>query len=268
MARAKYITDWEQVATVKAKTVPLDIRDEEHTPFRFNGIVDQFGTQLGAVSDRHALVQNVTVVKATADALFDMGHSPNDLRRGKAMYANGKSSIDILLPGEAFRAPGDPSDLIPSMKIKNHYAGLGSLEFWLGLMRVVCTNGMTVIIRGESIKLRHVGEIGYDRVYEMVRPIIAKVMQQVEDQKEVVQLLAGIPAPMGFVDQLLEEVGDRYRSRLLGSIQSNITQLGDTGWAVAQGITEHATHDRPIGWATQDWEANATKELISLARTF
>lgn len=265
MKTSKYITDFATVANMTARTRPLALADDG-TAYPWLGVEDSIGNILPPVSPRYALVPNRTLVDVTADALFDCGVERGELRRGRAMYHNGRSRLNIDLLGEQFTVPGDPSDLIPQLAIGNAFAGLGSIQFRIELVRLICTNGMVQVIRQHVVKMRHVGVVEYEDLYPKVRKIVAKMLKEVADQKEVASLLASVPAPESYITRLLEETAERYQSRLAAAIDRNMADLGATAWGLAQGITEHATHERPVSWASQDWSANAIADLVKVVR--
>jgi hypothetical protein len=272
---SKYLTNFAQVIHMGAQLVPLEIPgygedtpegyvQHDPQPFRFKGIVDGQGYQTAAVTDKYALVQNVDLGRAVKDALIDEGIT--DIKMGSAMYRSGRTRFSLKLPSETFSVPGDPSGLMPLIHLGNDYGGGGSVIGDIGLWRAYCTNEQFKMTRGLSVKLPHRGELDYGVIYGAVRPMIAELVIQSKDAHEVARLLAETEAPMAWVEQLLEDTGKRYHDRLRASIQRNIADLGPTAWAVTQGITEHATHERPAGWATNNWSGNATADLLATVR--
>ncbi len=272
--KTQYTTDFTSVITRSAHLVDLDMRKlvnqihdsniYEHEPFRFKGIVDsQDGTQLAAVTSRYALVQNMDVAQAVADALYDNGIGKTDIQRGPALYSNGKTRFDVKLPASSFTAPGDPSDLIPTIQVGNDYRGGGSLTLRVGLFRLLCTNGLVSFVRGEMIKMRHTGTVDYSTIFALILPVLTKMLAEVDDQKKVITMLAEAPAHGAWIDDLLKRTSDRYSARISGAMERNMDELGGNSWAVAQAISEVATHEMPTGWAAEQWATAAVQHLIA-----
>ncbi len=264
MKTKQFTTDFTEVLKTEAFTTPLEIPrpDGEGIPFRFKGIVDAHGTQLGAVTEKYALVQNMTVAKAVADALHDNGIERRDIRRGRARYGNGKTRFDIHLPSEAFSVPGDSSEITPTIQVGNDYRGAGGLNIGQGAFREVCTNGMVAFVVAHALRMRHIGDLSYATIYPQVSEAIQCTLQEAQDQREVAGLLADTAQDQSWVDDLLENTAKRYQPALARALGDNTTELGANSWAVAQAISEVATHDMPSSWAAEQWATHAVQDLV------
>ena len=258
-------TDFTSVIQMSAKTVPLQIVGGED--FRFKGIVDQNGDQLAAVTDRYALVQNIDVARAVRDALYDNGIEKGQAKRGRAMYSNGHTRFDVHLPEEGFHVPGDPSKISPTIQVGNDYRGAGGLTLRMGAFREVCVNGMIAFVATHSMKLRHVGNLGYDMIYGQISEAVSGALQDAQDQREVAILLAESAVPQAWVDELLEETAKRYQPALATALGTNTEAIGSNAWAVAQAISEVATHNMPTSWAAEAWATEAVQALVREVQT-
>lgn len=259
----KYTTNFDEVIKANARLVNLQTVDGE--PFRFRGIVDHNGHQCAAVSDRYTLVQNRTLAEVLKDVLFDKGITSID--RGRCLYSNGRTRFDVHLPDTAFKVEGDPSNQMSTIQIGNDYGGGGSILVRMGVFRTICTNGMIAFTRGETMRVKHVGLLGYDQLYPLMMKALERQLAVAEKQREVAGLLASTAVPAQWVNNLLEETAKRYRSGLERALQRNTNELGNNSWAVTQAISEVATHEMRTGWAAETWATKAVQNLIDEINT-
>jgi len=261
-------------AMVRAHKRAVMVMGDHGTPdlTRFDVIQDDAGYQVGAVSPRYRLIQNADLIGAIDLASDELGVT---LTAEKGAYNHGKSWMSFSLP-DAFKVPGDPSEIKPMINIGNDYGGGGALTGGAGVYRLICTNGMMVgkIERAQS--QRHVGNID---VYEFVYGLVDHLVKRAEVSKIIAETTQDMPFEWRLPDIVQEHVQDklvqnaqllnviaentppRYHDPLRQAIMENRKEIGHTVWALLQAISEVSTHNMR-GWAAQNWQRKETNRIL------
>jgi len=133
---------------------------------RFGMVTDERGHECGAVGPNYRLVRNADLI-ASVDLTCDKLGLDLEVERG--LYGGGKSAYTFLLP-EAWKVPGDTSDLKSNITVGNGYGGTKNLWGTGGTYRMICTNGMSVGTIVSQMRQRHIGEFDVCLLYTSPSP--------------------------------------------------------------------------------------------------
>ena len=261
-----YLYAFDEIADRRALVRPLtltyapDTQHERQVPSRFRAIVDgTTGAQLAAVSDRYTLVQNEDIVTAVERAGDVLGVR---LEKSGGMYRNGVTKLRWLMPDHTFEPGGTQSPITPTFEAGNDYGAGGSVLGEGGLWVTLCSNGMRRLMWSFIKKMRHVGIINVDVLYTEYATILSNVMNKLEDNKQVISLLASTEVNDAWIDRVVGSLRESRQPVMISAIKSNVSAHGATAWALAQAVTEASTHQFPNTWANQDWAAKQVEKLI------
>jgi hypothetical protein len=230
---------------------------------RFKFVVDEGDNVLATVTNQYKLVQNREFVAALDMAADEVGVS---LTPDLATYHNGRSRFEFNVPDMRFKVGNDPSDTQGRIILSNDYRGQGGLGISSGWFRLICSNGMIVGEIAHKDTRRHVGDID---VYGFVLKGLRKFEERWQAERIIAETLAAAPAAdviradwnrgrkaaqdglklarregntPDLVDQILADTSERYHAELMMSIDRNAEEMGETFWAMAQAVSEVATH--------------------------
>ena len=223
---------------------------------------------LGFRSRDYAIVNNSDLFQAVEDASYDNGLTLEVHRA--SYYEKGQTRVDFLLPESAYTVAGDKSPIKPGFSVNNHYNGGGSVYMPPFQLREVCTNGMTAKVYDlvEAVeRRRHIGIIEYDDIYEMV----ARTLLNIGKAVEVNMLISALSAKQRvsdadldtFLDGLEKSVGKRSGEVVRRVVTDNVDTLGNTVWALIQGVSEAYEHNMKHSRFREAWRDNQIDKLLN-----
>ena len=239
---------------------PGEFRPTDYNRERFNFIVDEQDNALAVVTENYTLVQNRELISALDLAAEDLNL---ELEPHGARYDNGRGVYQFQVPELELDLKQDPSKSICTIQLHNDYRGSESLKLIIGWFRFACENlqlsSEVAPGLGEQATRRHVGEIP---LYDWIFPRLAAVHDRFLAERLVAQILADTFVPKAYqltrsreaateavkagnahiIDRLIADTAERYQLDLLSTIRNNATNIGHNLWAIAQAVSEVATH--------------------------
>lgn len=217
---------------------------QKPTGFLVNRRTDNFAV-LGTVTDRYGLVQNSDLISVAEDAFTQKGLT-NYTRRivvageGERLYA----TYDFKNHTKKLKV-GDEVGM--RLTVQNSFDGGLRVSFALGLLRLVCSNGMTTLEREVGMTQKHSSQIST----KFVTNALEKAVLAWDKSTDVFNRLADV--------QLTHEQGRNILARLEeGSVLSGkLRESVETIWNAPRyrednarnlynlynAVTQHLTHD-------------------------
>ena len=200
---------------------------------------------LGKVTDRYGIVQNSDLIQVAEDA-FAAKHMDNYTRRvvvtgaGEKVYA----VYDFKNHTKKLKV-GDEVGL--RLTLKNSFDGSLRASFGLGMLRLLCENGMTTMEREVGMTKKHSSGINVQFVSDALEKAIASwnsataVFDRLSDIKvtqiQGANILANLEKQSILSGKLREGIG---------GIWANPTHREDAGrnlFNLYNAVTQHLTHD-------------------------
>ena len=231
----------------------------KYDPQRFQFVVDEEDEVLATVSDDYLLIQNRELVSALDMAAEDLGIVVDPLR---GSYVNGRSNYTFTIPKYSQKIGNDPSETIMTLNLRNDYRGGGSLKMLAGWFRIFCENGQVVGEVAAEASRRHVGTFN---PFEWIHARLARIGEQFEANLLIAEVLADTShessafatdfyrgregaleavahGDASLVEQILADTAERYHKDFRAAAQRNFRDIGHNLWALAQAVSEVATH--------------------------
>jgi hypothetical protein len=132
--------------------VPFHLPNGSQTRFLAN-VRDDNGEVLGCVSDRYEVLQNSDMLGASEDLFKAEGFS--NFKR-KTVCTNGGARIRAIydFPDHGFKL-SNGNDLTFRLKVQNSFDGSLRASFQVGLVRLVCTNGLALPVAAVGMSRKH-----------------------------------------------------------------------------------------------------------------
>jgi len=132
--------------------VPFHLPNGSATRFFANVRTDN-GEVLGCVTDRYEVLQNSDMLGASEDLFQTAGFS--NFKR-KTVCTNGGARIRAIydFPDHGFKL-SNGNDLTFRLKVQNSFDGSLRASFQVGLVRLVCTNGLALPIAAVGMTRKH-----------------------------------------------------------------------------------------------------------------
>lgn len=136
--------------------VPFHLPTGEQTRFLANVRTDN-GEVLGCVSDRYEILQNSDMLGASED-LFKSNGFANFKR--KTVCTNGGARIRAIydFPDHGFKL-ANGNELTFRLKVQNSFDGSLRASFQVGLVRLICTNGLAVPVAAVGMTRKHTASL-------------------------------------------------------------------------------------------------------------
>lgn len=136
--------------------VPFHLPNGSQTRF-FANVRDDNGEVLGCVTDRYEVLQNSDMLGASED-LFKANGFANFKR--KTVCTNGGARIRAIydFPDHGLRL-SNGNDLTFRLKVQNSFDGSLRASFQVGLVRLVCTNGLAVPVAAVGMTRKHTASL-------------------------------------------------------------------------------------------------------------
>jgi len=207
---------------------------------RFRSIVDEYDTELGAITDRFRIIQTPDLIAAIDIVQDKLGlkMSPRE-----SFYRNGRARV-LFDVDRSFSIPTAKTSVRPGLYLSHGLGGNGGIAIAPTENISICTNGM---IFGAIFQLSYARHIGVINVMQLVEEVLEQFEQQVEYSVQIITVASQTPSAEvheNLLREVLESAGKRQAKALDDRLTENIKTHGDTVWALLQAVTEHATHDR------------------------
>lgn len=172
----------------KEVSFPVELRDLPHPtkagskiPGRKGIVRTDTDEVLNIVSDRYPLVPHITVFGAMEEAINLLGIAVLS-RRVRSAYSGGYAKATWTLDREmVVRDHGleDRSQITISARNSYNYSSLVGLE--LGVLRLICTNGMRAFVREASFQKRHTPSLNVPDLLNQITGMLEKT-NEVEEK--------------------------------------------------------------------------------------
>lgn len=230
------------------ETVPsymtLPDGSQQNTGFLINRRTDNFAV-LGSVSDRYGLVQNSDLISVAEDAFSAKGLT--DYKRtivvageGERMYA----SYDFKNHTKKLKV-GDEVGM--RLTVQNSFDGGLRVSFALGVLRLVCSNGMTTLEREVGMTKKHSTNISTKFVAEALE----KAIKAWDNSTAVFDRLADVAISQSQGANILAQLEES--AVLSGKLRENIAAIWSAPryrednarnlFNLYNAVTQHLTHD-------------------------
>lgn len=250
--------------TVDGKTLIVPNKFMTYADIPGNGL-----KALGVVGQRYTPIQNIEAFDLLNNIVDESGanyDSAGIIGDGRRCY------ITMKLPNTISVANGN--DAIDTyLNCVNSHDGSSSFKIQVTFLRLICTNGMTGMVGGESITLRHTSNATV-KVQEARDALHLVFAQQEQFEAEIQKMLNTkmsdkeyksfvetlIPTP---TEDSIRKVNstEKVRGELMGlwrsDTQANVKQ---TAWAAYSAVTEYVDWFKPIRGKGTD------KELLRAER--
>lgn len=230
------------------ETVPsfmtLPDGSNQNTGFLVNRRTDNFAV-LGTVSDRYGLVQNSDLISVAEDAFASKG------------LTNYSRKIVVAGEGERMYATYDFKDRTKKLKVgdevgmrltvQNSFDGGLRVSFALGMLRLLCANGMTTLEREVGMTKKHSTSISTKFVAEALE----KAIVSWDRSAKVFDNLSDVVITQAQGDNILAQLEES--AVLSGKLRENIQSIwtnprhnedrGRNLFNLYNAVTQHLSHD-------------------------
>jgi len=215
-------------------------------------------------SSDYQLVPHEDILNAV-EAVFDINKWKYQLydinvggRRGNKMY------VTYHLPQYKFDA-ADGDTMIPFIQCYNSYDKSLLFGAAVGLFRVVCSNGLVVKTKTQSLQMRHFKE---NISLSDVALDIETMLEEVGMAKKKLQILVKEEISDKTIEELLPKIFKRDRDQKhmkeSGILKDHFKALGKTKYAFLNACTAYATHILPTYSENYDHEFEIQGKLSRL----
>lgn len=251
--------------TIDGKTISVDNKFMTYADIPNVGL-----TSLGVVGNRYTPIQNSEAFDLLNNIVDESGANFDSA----GVVGNGrKCYITMKLPNTITVANGN--DAIDTyLNCFNSHDGSSAFRIQVTFLRLICTNGMTGMVGGESITLRHTSNATY-KVQE-ARDALHLVFAQQQAFEDEINKMLGIKMTdkdyADFINTLVPNVDnadsvrktnsvEKMRGELMGlwraETQANVK---NTAWAAFSAVTEYVDWVKPVRGKSED------KELLRAER--
>ena len=218
----------------------------------FMNIREDNGEILGATSERYAVVNNADLLDKADEALDRRGIGYN---RNVYVTDGGRKLRAVYdLEGENFQVAGPQVGDVMSYRltVQNSFDRTLRISFALGLMRLICTNGMQTMEKDVDMVSKHSRKLSLDSL--ITEEALDKSLASLSRSTDVFHTLAGQAVPTDTGLNILANltakkiISDKVRERV-ASIWANRDQLlrsNDTDgnlYNLYNAVTQHLTDE-------------------------
>lgn len=200
---------------------------------------------LGKVTDRYGIVQNTDLLSCAEDAFSSKGMTDYSRRiittgEGERMFAiyDFKNHIKKLRVGD---------EVGLRLTVQNSFDGSLRASFSLGMLRLICSNGMTTIEREVSMTKKHSASIDIS----FMTDALEKAIKTWDRSAEVFNRLADVSITQDQGRNILAQLEDS--AVLSGKLRESIEGIWNTPrhaednarnvFNLYNAVTQHLTHD-------------------------
>jgi len=186
-------------------------------------------------SERYGHISSLDVLSAI-DSLIDMDSLRLNRGRGQGTY----HELTARLKHEPVSIGGDT--VYPTIHLYNSYAGESPVKLFIGMYRVICSNGLVV---GSSIfkaEARHIKGPKLDSILNRLNVQLGEGIAKLETIVSNVQLLDNVACDRTTVERILDESKLSFKAyhRALNAYAKPKRQadVGDSAWRVYNRVQE------------------------------
>jgi hypothetical protein len=224
----------------EVECVPLLTQDGQSTRFFGNRRKDT-GEVFATVTDRYELLQNAPLVDCTESLFREKGMTG---WKRKEVVTHGGARMRALYDFPNIGGKVDGQDLIFRLKVQNSFDGSLRASFQVGLVRLICSNGMAVPVNTLNLTKKHTASLetsfvgsALDHAVQSFRtalPDFQKMSEMPVSQKDGKTILFNLADRKVFSERHAEAINEIWeRPRNL--------------WNLYNAATQHFTHNVEAG---------------------
>ena len=250
--KAKQSTEWDfEVAQIPMK---YELNGKEFKSQRFANIRVDTGEELGWSSERYAIVQNRDLIERAESKFADRGIEWN--KRNILSTANGSKLRAVYdLSGDMFQSevPQVGDVMGYRLILQNSFDLSLRVSFALGLLRLVCSNGMQTMEKDVDMVSKHSSKLDLDNL--ITDKALNTALASLKDSTDVFAKLAAIQVEQEQGLNILQNItgaskripSEKIRERV-AHIWNNPTQLRSDDrsynlYNLYNSVTQHLTDE-------------------------
>ena len=234
--------------------VPLFDQQGRRTGFFGNQRTDN-GIVLGVTSERYGIQNNAPLIERAEEAFNDQGLG--DFEREVIVTGDGQRMRAVydfknqIKPRED-RKKGDNMGL--RLTVQNSFDRSLRVSFAMGVLRLVCTNGMTSLEREQSMTKKHSSGNGLDFLGEALSKAIGSWDKALLTYNQLEAVEIEQQQGLNALHNLAKAGAISYRmAGAVSKIWNNPTYTEDEGrnlYNLYNAVTEHLTREEVAHWTT------------------
>jgi hypothetical protein len=231
----------------KVECVPLLTQDGQATRFFGNRRTDT-GEVFATVTDRYEILQNETLL-TSSESLFK-GKGLNVFKR-KEVVTHGGARMRAIYDFPNIGAKVDGQDLTFRLAVQNSFDGSLRASFQVGMVRLICTNGMAAPVNTLNLTKKHTTSLDVD----FVGNALDSAVQSFHNAIPAFQRMSEMPITMKDGSNILFNLADRKvmserHAEAIETIWKAPTFKEDSKrnlWNLYNACTQHFTHNVEAG---------------------
>jgi hypothetical protein len=227
----------------EVEQVPLIIEGNRTTPY-FANIRKDTGECLGCVSEKYEVLQNAELIESV-EALFKTEGFSNFTRRGVVTGGGARVRAIYDFKDHGFKVNGQDHTL--RLMVQNSFDRSMRASFQVGVMRLVCTNGLRVPVASVGMTRKHTTTLEPEFVSNAFRrsvdgfskaaPMFEALSQYRLSQTEGHLALKGLQSMKVLREKAVEAIGTIWDSP---TYKEDATR---NAFNLYNAVTQHLTHD-------------------------
>lgn len=225
---------------------------------------------LGVVGNRYTPIQNSDAFDMLNNIVDESGANFDSA----GLIGNGSRCYITMKMPESIEVAGGADVIDTYLNCFNSHDGSSSFRIQVAFLRQICTNGLTGMVGGSSVSLRHT-ESSTLKVQEVRDALNIVFKQQQAFEIEVQKLLNTkmtdtqykqfvevlVPEPKGEVTERKQNSVERVRGELMGLWKAPTQAIvKNTHWAAYNAVAEYVDWFKPVRGSGED------KELVRAER--
>ena len=231
----------------KVEQVPLLTPEGKQTRF-FGTRRTDTGEVFATVTDRYEILQNDVLVSATEDLFKSKGM---DGWKRKEVVTHGGARMRAIYDFPNIGGLVDGQDLTFRLKVQNSFDGSLRASFAVGLVRLICSNGLAAPVNTLNLTKKHTTSIEAS----FVGTALDSAVQSFHNALPAFRRMAEMPVTMQDGKRILLNLADRKvlterHADSIGRIWENPSYREDSKrnlWNLYNAATQHFTHDVEAG---------------------
>lgn len=206
------------------------------------------GEVFATVTDRYEILQNETLVSATEALFKDKGMTDWKI---KNVVTHGGARMRAIYDFPNIGGQVDGQDLTFRLKVQNSFDGSLRASFAVGLVRLICSNGLAAPVNTLNLTRKHTSSLDPS----FVGSALDSAVQSFHNALPAFRLMSEMPVSMANGHRILLNLADRKvlterHAESIGRIWEKPTYQKDYKrnlWNLYNAATEHFTHDVEAG---------------------
>lgn len=231
----------------QVECVPLLTQDGQATRFFGNRRKDT-GEVFATVTDRYEILQNEVLLNG-AEQLFKEKGMTGWKRKEVVSHGGARMRAIYDFPGIGGKVGKD--ELLFRLKVQNSFDGSLRASFEVGMVRLICSNGMATPVNTLNLTKKHTSNLNLDFVgrsldsaveaFHGSLPVFDKMSQLRVSQSEGRRILFGLVDRKVISERHAEAINEIWeRPKYEADSQRNL-------WNLYNATTQHLTHDVAAG---------------------